>query len=114
MGSWKGKVQIGQFGGKKSRRVGEWVLWGVSDEGMHSKYATYSNNWKANAFRVSWTEHDKSIAAPYSFLVIVLGALAVMLKPKPRLKFGISDLLLLTSVVAVFMAVIAMFAKCFR
>ena len=53
----------------------------------------------------------RSIAAPHWFLVAVTGAIAILLKPKPRMKFTVKDLLQLTVVVAIVFCVVAIFLR---
>lgn len=105
--SWKGKVQVGAFGGNKVREFNDWVVWRVDDERMHDQYAEYTKAWKAKGLGVSWTEHDKSVTLPYWLLVTVTGTLAVLLKPKPRLSFAMADVLIFTTVLAVVVGGIA-------
>jgi hypothetical protein len=51
------------------------------------------------------------LTVPHWFLVIVSGALAVLLKPKPRLQFSVRDLLVVMAMVAVAVAALAALPK---
>ena len=51
------------------------------------------------------------VKAPHWFLVLVTGALAVLLKPKPRLKFSLLELLTLTTVGAVVLGGVVALAR---
>ena len=51
------------------------------------------------------------VIIPHWFVVIVAGALGVALKPKPRLRFSIADLLVAMTLVAVVVATLAAIPK---
>ena len=51
------------------------------------------------------------LIVPHWFLVIVSGCLAVVLKPKPRLRFSLRDLLVAMTMVAVVVAALAALPK---
>jgi hypothetical protein len=53
------------------------------------------------------SRYDVRASAPHWFAVVVAGALAVALKPKPRLRFTIRDLLVAMTMIAVVVAALA-------
>lgn len=54
-----------------------------------------------DSFHWKRTETSQYIVIPFWSLVLVSAAIAVALRPKPRLRFGLRDLLILTVLVAV-------------
>ena len=74
---------------------------------------TSAEKWERQA-RSAWGKNrhgDLERSAPHWFLVIVTGALAVALKPKPCLRFTIRDLLVAMTMVAVVVATLASLPK---
>jgi len=51
------------------------------------------------------------VSAPHWFLVLVTGTLAVLMKPKPRLKFSLLGLLMLTTFVALVLGAVEALAR---
>lgn len=109
---WKGKLQLSHnYNMGKTSRIGEWVCWTIPDDRLYSDYAQHAQEWEATVFGISWTKDNKSVAMPYWVLVAFAGLISMILKPKPRLQYSFPDLLLLTTVAAVFLACIALVAK---
>lgn len=49
----------------------------------------------------------KKLSIPHWFLILLTGGFAILLKPKPRLRFSLRELLLLTTITAVVLGAVA-------
>jgi hypothetical protein len=103
--SWEGEIAHGQFEpivDSVEQRIPRWGWDFLSRDEMRDGrsilFFSYPGSYKFTGLGIGpCTE----FGVPHWFLVVVTGALAVLLKPKPRLKFSLRELLTLTTVAAI-------------
>jgi hypothetical protein len=109
--SWKGQLRSMWY--SVSNRIPE-SRWALSyspapewERMLKVIYARQPPESSILGFRARVSFDEWRVAAPYWFLFLVFATLAFALKPKPRLKISLADLLLLMTFFAVLIAGVA-------